>query len=264
VVRLSRRDLEGALGFVHAASSAQATEPFPRPVVESLARLVPGVAVGYAEWSLETHVALGVAVETPAIPMPRDISEARAALCSTYPLSMMSLREARQACRLSDFASRSALHRLEYYDCVLRPFGIEHQMRLFLPAPRGFARFFSFSRQVLDGDFSDRERAVLDLLRPFLIAMRERFELRASPTPIGIDSLTAREEEILQWVALGKTNDQIATSLVVSTHTVRKHLENIYAKLGVHTRTAAVAHVQRTVATNVPPPDSSPYAVVPA
>jgi DNA-binding CsgD family transcriptional regulator len=54
-------------------------------------------------------------------------------------------------------------------------------------------------------------------------------------------SLTERELEILGWVARGKTNKEIAALLVVSTNTVRKHLENVYAKLGVHTRTAAVA-----------------------
>ena len=52
--------------------------------------------------------------------------------------------------------------------------------------------------------------------------------------------LTPREQEILAWVAEGKTNPEIAEILWVSTSTVRKHLENIYAKLGVHTRTAAV------------------------
>ena len=52
--------------------------------------------------------------------------------------------------------------------------------------------------------------------------------------------LTAREREILGWVAHGKTNPEIAEILWVSPSTVRKHLENIYAKLGVHTRTAAV------------------------
>jgi DNA-binding CsgD family transcriptional regulator len=46
--------------------------------------------------------------------------------------------------------------------------------------------------------------------------------------------------EVLRWVALGKTNEEIAALLVVSAHTIRKHLENTYDKLGVHTRTAAV------------------------
>jgi len=53
--------------------------------------------------------------------------------------------------------------------------------------------------------------------------------------------LTRREQEILGWVARGKTNAEIAHLLWIAPSTVRKHLENVYAKLGVGTRTAAVA-----------------------
>lgn len=52
--------------------------------------------------------------------------------------------------------------------------------------------------------------------------------------------LTARERQILAWVARGKTNAEVAETLWVAPSTVRKHLENVYAKLGVRTRTAAV------------------------
>jgi DNA-binding CsgD family transcriptional regulator len=58
--------------------------------------------------------------------------------------------------------------------------------------------------------------------------------------PSRANELTAREREVLQWVAAGKTNAQIATILAASPRTIGKHLENIYAKLGVETRTAAV------------------------
>jgi DNA-binding CsgD family transcriptional regulator len=53
--------------------------------------------------------------------------------------------------------------------------------------------------------------------------------------------LTARECDVLSWVARGKTNAEIAQLLWLAPSTVRKHLENVYAKLGVNTRTAAVA-----------------------
>jgi DNA-binding CsgD family transcriptional regulator len=53
--------------------------------------------------------------------------------------------------------------------------------------------------------------------------------------------LTAREQQVLSWVARGKTNAEVAEVLWLSPGTVRKHLENAYAKLGVRTRTAAVA-----------------------
>ncbi|HEY9457862.1 MAG TPA: helix-turn-helix transcriptional regulator, partial [Gaiella sp.] len=52
--------------------------------------------------------------------------------------------------------------------------------------------------------------------------------------------LTPREQEVLGLVAEGLTNAEIASRLWISAGTVRRHLENAYAKLGVHTRTAAV------------------------
>jgi DNA-binding CsgD family transcriptional regulator len=57
-------------------------------------------------------------------------------------------------------------------------------------------------------------------------------------------ALTAREREVLDLVADGRANAEIAGRLWVSPGTVRKHLENVFAKLGVHTRTAAAAVVR--------------------
>lgn len=51
--------------------------------------------------------------------------------------------------------------------------------------------------------------------------------------------LTAREVEVLEWVACGKTNRDIGEILGLSPRTVNKHLEHVYVKLGVETRTAA-------------------------
>jgi len=53
--------------------------------------------------------------------------------------------------------------------------------------------------------------------------------------------LTGREVEVLTWVAKGKTNRDIGEILGMSPRTVNKHLEHIYVKLGVETRTAAAA-----------------------
>ncbi len=57
--------------------------------------------------------------------------------------------------------------------------------------------------------------------------------------------LTPREADVIEWVAKGKTNRDIAEILGMSPRTVNKHLEHIYAKLGVETRTAAVAQFGR-------------------
>ena len=53
--------------------------------------------------------------------------------------------------------------------------------------------------------------------------------------------LSRRETEVLRWLAQGKTNAGIGAGLGLSRFTVRKHLEHIYQKLGVQTRTAAAA-----------------------
>jgi DNA-binding CsgD family transcriptional regulator len=60
------------------------------------------------------------------------------------------------------------------------------------------------------------------------------------------ETLTPREREVIALVGDGMHNSEIAETLWVSPGTVRKHLENIYDKLGVHTRTAAVAQVRRS------------------
>ena len=52
--------------------------------------------------------------------------------------------------------------------------------------------------------------------------------------------LTAREREVLEWLSGGKRDRDIADLLGISHRTVHKHLQRIYEKLGVETRTAAV------------------------
>ncbi len=57
-----------------------------------------------------------------------------------------------------------------------------------------------------------------------------------------VAGLTAREIQVLEHVAAGKTNRQIAVELTVSEHTVRRHLQNIFGKLDVSSRAAATAY----------------------
>ena len=59
------------------------------------------------------------------------------------------------------------------------------------------------------------------------------------------ETLTAREVEVLQLLAFGKTNKDIAEELFISPDTVKTHLEHIFEKLGASDRTAAVAEALR-------------------
>ena len=85
-------------------------------------------------------------------------------------------------------------------------------------------------------DFSERDRALLALLRPHLHQAYLDAEQRRHPIP----SLTPRQTGLLHLVAAGHTNTQIARRLGISEGTVRTHLENIYERLHVSSRTAAV------------------------
>jgi DNA-binding NarL/FixJ family response regulator len=65
--------------------------------------------------------------------------------------------------------------------------------------------------------------------------------LTGRPAPADDRGLTGRELEVLRLVAAGKTNREIASQLVISDRTVARHLQNIFAKLRVSSRTAASA-----------------------
>jgi NarL family two-component system response regulator LiaR len=69
--------------------------------------------------------------------------------------------------------------------------------------------------------------------------------LREVPPPQNPEPLTARETEVLQQLALGKSNKEIAAVLVIAEKTVRTHVSNILAKLGVNSRTQAALHAVR-------------------
>jgi len=59
------------------------------------------------------------------------------------------------------------------------------------------------------------------------------------------DGLTHREVEILALIARGLTNPEIAEQLFLSSHTVKTHINRIFAKTGSRDRVAAIAYAQR-------------------
>ena len=81
---------------------------------------------------------------------------------------------------------------------------------------------------------------------PMLLLEERRTELSA--IPLQRLGLTAREAEVLLWVAQGKTNSDVGVILGLSSGTVHKHLEHIFEKLGVETRTTAAARALELLA----------------
>jgi DNA-binding CsgD family transcriptional regulator len=117
--------------------------------------------------------------------------------------------------------------------------GVEYMLQLYLDPRRTDARL-EFER--VDRDFGERDRKVLDLLLPHLRQLLRAAARRPAATDRA-SALTSREREVIAHVAEGRTNGEIGRLLGISSHTVRKHLENAYEKLGAYTRTGAVAAV---------------------
>lgn len=96
-------------------------------------------------------------------------------------------------------------------------------------------------------DFLHRAEAVTDpdILSPELVAVLRTLVQEASDRMLRPDGgLSDREREVLVCVGEGKTNAAIATKLSIAPTTVRTHLEHIYRKLDVHSRTAALARAR--------------------
>jgi non-specific serine/threonine protein kinase len=107
-------------------------------------------------------------------------------------------------------------------------------------------------RQSPDGEaFAARWQAGRSMTRDDILAL---CDLLLSPEAMppadlpmgeGIERLTAREREVLRLVASGTSDKDIAEALFISPRTAMRHVANVFAKLGVHSRVAAAAYARR-------------------
>lgn len=105
--------------------------------------------------------------------------------------------------------------------------------------PTGYGRSARLLLRRDEGSpFGTRELMIMEMLLPHL---QDLVLSTVPPAPSVTDRLTSRQVEILRHVARGLTNREVGRDLGISEATVRKHLENSYQKLGVLSRTGAVA-----------------------
>jgi ATP/maltotriose-dependent transcriptional regulator MalT len=117
------------------------------------------------------------------------------------------------------------------------------QIWLELDAPYEVARTRALAARACSA-LGDEEAAALELdaAREIFARLGAAPDLeRLQPSAAGAHGLSPRELEVLRLVAAGKSNREIAAALVISEHTVARHLQNIYAKLRVPSRAAATA-----------------------
>jgi DNA-binding CsgD family transcriptional regulator len=237
---LRERDVRSALELVYDAGMLTCPEPFPPEFLERLTRLIPAdVIVGYHGAVIGAPCRTVEVMEIPSDPIPAHVQEVVPHIFRQEPFLHGRYRSERRALKVSDVVTRRRFRQTEWYSSVWKPLGIDDSLRVWLPAPVGRARVINLERS--GRNFTERERSLLEFLRPALIKMHEAASSRRRQQGLGSPRLTRRETEILGWIADGKTTREIAAILVVSPHTVRKHIEHILEKLDVRTRSAAVA-----------------------
>ena len=241
---ISERDTAALLELVHDGATDASREPFPTRVLLALSQLIPSDAcVGYQEADVVGRFRVVDQVEVVGTPPTPATEAAFDTLGSQNPMHCRLHARDDRVHRLSDYLTRRQRRFLAYDAIVWRPHGIDDALRLWLPAAHGRSRSIYLERS--GKNYTNRELLLLSLLRPHLIRMhanaesRRRFDRHRGMTP--------REAEVLGWISRGKKNSEIATLLFISPHTVRKHIENIFEKLDVRTRTEAALYATDAV-----------------
>ena len=254
MMRLSRSDLEAVLDFAgEVVTSAREPERQGERLVTGIARMadVDVNLILYARIDA-TYRAHDVTLLGDR-PRPASDDFIEAVRSDENPYAAHAARTHQphfRATRLHDLVDRARFRRTRLYQ--LMPLADVPSAQMRMPAQAGSWWQLEVLRP--GRQLTDRQLALLDAARPWLELYEDRRALMAqvaairasSPDHHAASRLSAREQEVLDRVADGASNQDVADALGIAPGTVRKHLENIYAKLEVTSRTAALARTGRT------------------
>lgn len=159
----------------------------------------------------------------------------------SHPFSVDFFFRTRSAVYLrSRMVGEEAWRQTPIYNLLDAPLGIADMIGMYFPMPSGqFGALFCGSKSLFDECAFEDAKVLHKILYPIFVQVPE-VSPEADPCSTGSCDLSAREQDVMDWLAQGKSNHDIGVILGISPHTVRKHLENIFRKLGVENRTAAV------------------------
>lgn len=146
--------------------------------------------------------------------------------------------------RESDVIETLELVKTNYYQEIYRPNNWQHAIHMVLGGQERFCGLVTFYRNIGKDDFHYDDIFVLDMLKDHLayrvssyVREQSQAEEKYTVTEATVEfSLTRRERTILQELMAGKDNQQICQELNISVNTLKKHILNIYRKLGIRNR----------------------------
>ena len=245
-MRLSHRDFDQLQRTILELHDQPQMEPFLRAVPCLFDKMIP------ADW----HTLMEAELDIPnrrvrmfacweSCPViNQDLVRRMERMAFDHPFSRYSFETGDPtALKFSDFFSTAQLERSELYNEFYRHANIGRFLATAVIGPRGLTTI-NAARPLKSPDFTERDRLVMNLLCPHFEVARRAAELNsaraaAKAKPLEAYGLTPREREVAGWLARGKTNPEIAIILQSRTRTVEKHVERIFGKLGVGSRTAA-------------------------
>ena len=251
-MRLSSRDLDVLQRAILALHDAHDLASFREAVPSIFLSAVPGDSFAMTEMKADMasrRVELFDSWESHGRVTPEFVQRAER-VGFAHPFTQHILRTGdRSALTFSDFFSMRQFRSSAVYNEFYRHVGIGRLLAV--GVPRGpIMATLNITRQANESDFSERDRLMLNLLRPhFELARRavERDDHSGGLVPLRAYRLTPREHEVARRLAEGKSNPEIARILHLRPRTVEKHVERVLAKLGVENRTTAAVIVARAV-----------------
>ncbi len=246
-------DGEAVVSLMQRVVACDSPETLASTVVHAIPQLIPTHACGW----IEIHADSGYSYGTMNVPVdPAVVAREMNAVIHAHPVfqAFMRTRDG-QARAISDLVSRRTFQTSDLYLKFLGKYRSEDQLCV--------AEAFDGIRLVtltLNRDtwgFTEREKTLLNALRPVLFQTFRRlrqladYSLAHDGVSLGPETrsvliatlmtkgLTRREAEVTALLTEGACNHEIAKTLGISQGTVRKHVDRVFLKLGVHNRTAA-------------------------
>jgi DNA-binding CsgD family transcriptional regulator len=171
--------------------------------------------------------------------------EQKYSLMEDYDYSRWHLQTAQSSIlRTTDLMSDAEREKTAIYKRCFEPYNLYYSVDISIMYKGRLLGLVALYRQKAQGDFNDREMFMLQLLAEHLNA-RFYQEVAEDLEPVGERQLqkaalryglSERETEIISMITSGMTNDAVSEALAIAPNTLKKHLQHIYAKTGIHSR----------------------------